>query len=572
MNTQMQDFSRLLKISALCKGALMCSLFFIAAQQARAENPDSASARLFGSPETYQVDPAPNIDSNTLYAPTRLHARQSTEESRRRKPRIDREEQYTEIFRDDFDGNSLSSNFFVPHWQIPNRATVNNRKSCSQSGGILSLDIKNVGDESQACYLISNIGYIGPGEDSTIKVDFRANVSGVKAQGAWFAGWVYPKGVNPDDSHPAEDNNPASGAEFDVFEYMPTWGTAYNTAIHDGGSEEKWIYGDLLSGIDLTDNEFHTYSMEWNKDCVVFSIDGIATRSSNSPLISSAKKHAIYLSMEAQTGVQWALWPVGDFQQNLNDNPSTGKIDWVSVSRKNSIDANLCDIVLNDNPIPEEDPQTTTDYREVCNSTDNGTSCTLPDGTYQVINHTTGERYPSVVVPNSTIPDPDSNELVEPMVVGNVLSWPSDGWWQVQTTTDYREVCSTSSHGTSCILPDGSYQVINHTTGDRYPNIIVPQNMSPRSDPEADPEPSGVTDPIVEGNVLSWPSEGWWQVQTTTDYREVCNSSNDGTSCTLPNGTYQVINHTTGLVAGTDKHRLQRGLQFQQRRHIVYLA
>ena len=293
----------------------------------------------------YRSEPEQNLQSEYLYVNDKLFARRDTDD-------LTGGEEYGEIFRDDFDGDSVSSNFFVPTWSIPGRAAVNNINSCSQSNSVLSLSIKNVGNESQACYLFSNIGDIGPGDDSTIKIEYHANVSGVKAKGAWFAGWIYPKGLNPDGSHPAEDNNPATGAEYDVFEYMPTWDTAYNTAIHDGGTEQQWIYGDLLNGIDLKADQFHTYSMEWNKDCVVFSIDGIPVRASTSPLISSAKKHAIYLSMEAQTGKQWDFWDIGDFRQNLDQNPTVGKIDWVSVSRKAGVDPNLCD------GAPPSDPPT----------------------------------------------------------------------------------------------------------------------------------------------------------------------------------------------------------------------
>ena len=302
----------------------------------------------------YRSEPARNLQSEYLYVNNKLVARRDSDDGQG--------SEYGEIFRDDFNGDSVSSNFFVPTWAIGGRAAVNNINSCSQSGGYLSLAIKNVGNESQACYLISNKGDLGPGDDSTLKVDFHANVSGVKAQGAWFAGWIYPVGLNPDGSHPAEDNDPTTGNEFDVFEYMPTWDTAYNTAIHDGGTEQQWIYGDLLNGIDLTADQFHTYSMEWNKDCVVFSIDGIPVRASTSPLISGAKKHAIYLTMEAQTGKQWDFWDVGDFKQNLDANPTVGKIDWVSVTRTAGVDPNLCDGAPPSDPPTDPPPGDTTPW------------------------------------------------------------------------------------------------------------------------------------------------------------------------------------------------------------------
>lgn len=64
--------------------------------------------------------------------------------------------------------------------------------------------------------------------------------------------------------------------------------------------------------------------------------------------------------------------------------------------------------------------------------------------------------------------------------------------------------------------------------------------------------------PIVDGNTISWGNDGWYQVQNpdTSNY-DVCNSSNDGNSCTVPDGTYRVINHDTrdrfeNIVVGGD--------------------
>jgi len=64
--------------------------------------------------------------------------------------------------------------------------------------------------------------------------------------------------------------------------------------------------------------------------------------------------------------------------------------------------------------------------------------------------------------------------------------------------------------------------------------------------------------PVVEGNTISWGNDGWYQVQNpdTSNY-DVCNSSNDGNSCSVPDGTYRVINHDTdeifeNIVVGGD--------------------
>ncbi|MEB8433271.1 family 16 glycosylhydrolase [Cocleimonas sp. KMM 6892] len=250
---------------------------------------------------------------------------------------------YSQIFREDFSGNSISSKFKLANWSIPNRDTTNNINSCSQSGGKLNLSIKNVGNQRQACYLLSKKSDFGPGSSSTLKVEVNANVSQVKAKGAWFAGWLYAEGRNANGTHPSEDNNPITGMEIDIVEYMRADNRLYQyvTAIHDGAKEDEWIQALDTHGINLTQNKYHTFSVEWNKECIAYFIDGKKVSTKNSSLISSAKKHSLKLTMEGQTGTQWG-WPVGSLQNNLRDHSATAKVDWVKVSEKNSIDSNLC--------------------------------------------------------------------------------------------------------------------------------------------------------------------------------------------------------------------------------------
>ena len=47
---------------------------------------------------------------------------------------------------------------------------------------------------------------------------------------------------------------------------------------------------------------------------------------------------------------------------------------------------------------------------------------------------------------------------------------PDDGWYQVQDGDSYASLCEGVL---SCVVPDGRYIVINHTTGVRYENVVV---------------------------------------------------------------------------------------------------
>ena len=162
-----------------------------------------------------------------------------------------------------------------------------------------------------------------------------------------------------------------------------------------------------------------------------------------------------------------------------------------------------------------------------------GSSCDVSPGTYLVINHTTGQRFPDITVSSSSTPVPSGVT-----VSGSTISWPDDGWYQVQTADGSRSVCEG---GSSCDVEPGRYLVINHSSGQRFPDIEVGEGPTPGT-PDIPPAIDTVT---VSGSTISWPDNGWYQVQTADGSRNVCEG---GTSCEVSAGTYQVINHSTGEI------------------------
>lgn len=66
-----------------------------------------------------------------------------------------------------------------------------------------------------------------------------------------------------------------------------------------------------------------------------------------------------------------------------------------------------------------------------------------------------------------------------PVVDGNVIKWTEEGWHQVQLQSTYESVCNG---GRQCTVSAGVYTVINHRTGERFPDIIVPGQKSNDSD------------------------------------------------------------------------------------------
>jgi len=55
-------------------------------------------------------------------------------------------------------------------------------------------------------------------------------------------------------------------------------------------------------------------------------------------------------------------------------------------------------------------------------------------------------------------------------VSDDIISWDENGWMQVQSARDYSTICEG---GTSCQASPGVYIVINHTTSQRYENVVV---------------------------------------------------------------------------------------------------
>ncbi len=161
--------------------------------------------------------------------------------------------------------------------------------------------------------------------------------------------------------------------------------------------------------------------------------------------------------------------------------------------------------------------QTADGSETLCNG---GSSCAVEPGSYLVINHSTGERFLGIEVSGSVSPS-------DITVSGSTITWPDNGWYQVQTADGSETLCNG---GSSCTVDPGSYLVINHSTDERFRGIEVSGSVSP-------------SDITVNDNTITWPDNGWYQVQTADGSETLCNG---GSSCAVEPGSYLVINHSTG--------------------------
>ncbi len=168
--------------------------------------------------------------------------------------------------------------------------------------------------------------------------------------------------------------------------------------------------------------------------------------------------------------------------------------------------------------------QLASDFTSVC---EGGLSCDVANGEYIVINHTTGERFPGIIVSetetSSEIPDGNTNAGT-PTLDGNTISFSNRDWYQVQRADNFMSLCEGSD---PCSVTAGTYIVINHTSGQRFTFEVE--------------DSTAIT---VAENTISWPDNGWYQVQDANNFQSICEGT---TNCLVDAGTYIVINHTTGL-------------------------
>lgn len=83
----------------------------------------------------------------------------------------------------------------------------------------------------------------------------------------------------------------------------------------------------------------------------------------------------------------------------------------------------------------------------------------------QAISHNSSSMQPSAATPRL-----DAQSRAGIQVSGNKISRSSDGWHEVQYASSFNAV---SEGGQSATLEPGVYNVINHSTGERFENITI---------------------------------------------------------------------------------------------------
>ena len=129
-------------------------------------------------------------------------------------------------------------------------------------------------------------------------------------------------------------------------------------------------------------------------------------------------------------------------------------------------------------------------------------------------------------------------------VNNQVISWPDNGWYQVLNANDFTEVCGG---GSQCSVSTGTYVVINHSSGERFENIVVQGGgsaTSAASMASAVNTQAGERPFVIDGNVIRFTGTAWYQVQNAQSLQSICNGLFE---CEVSNGEYIVIDHSNSI-------------------------
>ena len=160
---------------------------------------------------------------------------------------------------------------------------------------------------------------------------FEARIKMPSTKGLWAAFWLMPDrgGDLPNDKRMSTFDG---GMEFDIAEYLPVWGDFYHTAmIWDGyGSKKRARSGGGGSfsprhEIPGINDDFHTYSLYWEKGRAMFFVDGRLVDGWKDERVADVPMHVILcLAM----GGQWpeTYGPIDDAGL-----PDSMDVDWVRV-------------------------------------------------------------------------------------------------------------------------------------------------------------------------------------------------------------------------------------------------
>lgn len=167
-----------------------------------------------------------------------------------------------------------------------------------------------------------------------------------------------------------------------------------------------------------------------------------------------------------------------------------------------------------------------------------GSQCSVSPGEYIVINHSTGARYEGISVAaistDGAANTADSLAGAPFTIDGNSIRFATEAWFQVQDSATLASICNGLN---PCTVAAGSYVVIDHSTGQRYDDVLVGVAAIDES------MANNRAMPVAGNGRITWTGGDWYQVLRLPEYESVCEGRN---ACDVPAGEYVVVNLTTG--------------------------
>jgi hypothetical protein len=194
-------------------------------------------------------------------------------------------------------------------------------------------------------WIVNNVATNPPGMNGLF-IEWRANLSDFRPGGAWCGCWMHAAYGQ------AYTGDPANGNEVDVLEFTPYVNpnngsrellTNFNTAVYWGLNAGENSRPDprrtntlTLYGINLEDDAYHNWGLEWYNDKQVFYFDGHVYWT-NTVGVSTAEKHGVRITIEVLQnafGLNSGTVCTPNTNAGLRVGPNHFRIDYVRIYRK----------------------------------------------------------------------------------------------------------------------------------------------------------------------------------------------------------------------------------------------
>lgn len=238
--------------------------------------------------------------------------------------------EYTVVFSDDFDGDSLDTSLWslVPEggssaWRY--YVDTDDASLVTVSNGVLTLTgTKDTSDSSTTDY---REGAVWTAYTFTFQygyIEVRAKFDSV--QGVWPAIWLMS----------SSGLTWPSGGEIDIMEHLNYDSYVYQTLHYGLASDGTKGSKSTTATLSDTDDGYHTYGLEWGEGYISYYVDGVCTLTVTADDVGSAwpydlENNEFYLILSMQIGGTWVEGSDGIDAATLYSSGATMEIDYVYI-------------------------------------------------------------------------------------------------------------------------------------------------------------------------------------------------------------------------------------------------